>query len=176
MFPSTVSQWVALGPLLYSITQRPHGDISCLMVHLSSLQKPKSWEVGIGLLPMSHTDEGEARPWAIWLLPMFFTAQSRSMDAHRCSVHSGLGRGWLEGQSPLCAQEEAWIVLQTEQPQHSALWWKAHCVTWFSAFLSCRQQKQCSIKSLHYQEWLVHRQGPEKRTSGKPMLSQSSFS
>lgn len=31
--PFAVPQWGAVGPLLYSITQRPHGDFCCLMTH-----------------------------------------------------------------------------------------------------------------------------------------------
>lgn len=63
---------------------------------LSSFQMPtKSWVVGIGALPMSHTDEVEARQWTIPLLPMFLIAQSRSMDAHVCTVCTVARRGGL---------------------------------------------------------------------------------
>lgn len=78
--PFAVPQWVLWGLYSTALLRDPTVISAISWFTLSSLQKPiKSWEVDIGLLPMSHTEEAEARPWTIPVLPMFLIAWSRSM-------------------------------------------------------------------------------------------------
>lgn len=51
---------------------------------------------------MSRADEAEARLWTIPLFPMFLTAQSRSMDVHRCPVCTEAWRRGLRTESIVC--------------------------------------------------------------------------
>lgn len=88
--PFAVPQWVLWGLYFIALLRDPTVISAISWFTLSSLQKPtKSWEVGIGLLPMSHTEEAEARPC------MYYTSSSH-VPYSTVQIHEG----WLAGWSP----------------------------------------------------------------------------